>query len=59
MIFITLYFYRPLEHAPAFHIGFVRLVLSSYAMEKKLRQLIISQHFCGGRSLSPSCHQYP
>ena len=34
--------YKPLEHAPAFHIGFVRLVLSSYAMEKKLRQLIIA-----------------
>ena len=26
--------YKPLEHAPAFHIGFIRLVLSSYAMEK-------------------------
>ena len=34
--------YKPLEQAPAFHIGFVRLVLSSYAMEKKLRQLIIA-----------------
>lgn len=37
--------YKPIEQAPAFNIGFVRLVLSSHAMEEKLRQLIIANIF--------------